>query len=359
MERILAFSGRDWMDPRAGSAEHYMHEVFSRIAQQGHYVVLVAHAHRLFQFTDKKASDVKSIDGIQIARLGPRPLYGMMSAMLLDKIHSNRDSIPPFNVVIDCVKRRPMPLARKTKTPILPIVFDLAQGIHAAKNPPGPIIATSEFARRKLIAAGFQPRFIVRAPFGAVPSPSPDMNSAREENALTLAVFGKADRRLNAALAELAKNGERAQVEYIGSDKPRFSNADVVNHGPLAPVERGEIYRRAWIGFCGEGFEQEALAMAAHSLPVVCANTEIAREYVEDGRTGFLPKPKDAQKISDCISRLAADEAMRRRMGANARLKAESQSWDKTAGLVLATIENILNPSGPVPSHTDECLARS
>ena len=357
MERVIVFCGRDWLHPKAGPVEHYMYEVFSRIARWGHYVLFVSHTHQIVRLQRRCSAEMEVVDGIQIARLGPRALFRMMSGMLLDRIHTTSNTVTAFDAVIECVTRRPMMLAKHTDTPVVPLVFDLSPRLRASEDPPGPLIAASETARQKLRRAGFPEGFVVRAPYGADCSsrPSPGTRAAIP----TLAVFGSVPRTLRAALARLNKEGVRIDVDVIGAGEPGRSRSRMTYHGPLSAPERTGIYQRAWFGFCVAGQEHEALEMGARSLPVICSDMAGAREYVEHDRTGFvLPDRDAARRLAEDLRGLAQDEALRRRLGTQGRLRAEGQSWNRTAGLILATIENLPKPQQPSASRSDACLAR-
>ncbi len=355
MERILVFCPRDWLHPKAGPVEHYVHEVFSRLVHCGHYVLLVSHTHSLVRFRKRHAPEMELVDGIQIARLGPRALFGVMGGMFLNRIHANRSTITAFDAIIDCVTYRPMSLADHTNTPVIPLVFDLSPRVRAAKDLPGPVIAAGERARRKLIQAGFPAGFIVRAPYGAGCGPRPSPASRAPQP--TLALFGEASRVLKAALMILKKDGIPIEVEAVGCHGPRRARSNITYRGALTPVQREQVYQRSWIGMCGTGTEHEAIEMGACVLPVICPDTEVSAEYVQDGRTGLLYEGRDARKLAGCLRRLATDEALRKRLGTRGRELAEGRSWDRTAGLVLATIENLATASPPAPIRPDAVLA--
>jgi glycosyltransferase involved in cell wall biosynthesis len=99
------------------------------------------------------------------------------------------------------------------------------------------------------------------------------------------------------------------------------------------------------MGYCGPGVEHEALSLAACGVPVVCPATDAGAEYVRDAQTGLLFTPGNSSELAECLRRLASDAPLRARLGAQARQWAEGQSWDRTAGLVLATIENLHPPA--------------
>jgi len=61
----------------------------------------------------------------------------------------------------------------------------------------------------------------------------------------------------------------------------------------------------------------------AAGLPVVASRIGSIPETVEDGVTGILVEPGDAQGLAQAIVRLAQDRESRERMGAAGRVKVE------------------------------------
>lgn len=355
-QRIAVFCARDWLHPKAGAAERYVHEVFSRIARWGHYVLLVSHTHRILQMWNREASEMQLIDGIQIARLGPRPFFRMMSGMLLDRINANRNTITAFDAVVDCVTHRPMRLSDHTHTPVIPLTFDISPAVRASSDPPGPVIAATERARRKLLRAGFAEGFIVRAPFGV--GTTLDCVSTSRAPEPTLALCGGMPPILRAALRMLKKDGLQICVSPVGPQLAGHGHFQMARRGAEEPIPYAQACQRAWFGFCAAGMEQEALEMGAHGLPVLCAETEASAEYVEDGATGIICPASHARQLAEHLRGLVADESLRLQLGARGRERAQEQSWERTAGLVLATIENISKPAPSASVASGACLAR-
>ena len=81
--------------------------------------------------------------------------------------------------------------------------------------------------------------------------------------------------------------------------------------------------RERWAGLEAEGFGIVFLEAAASGVPSVAGNSGGAREAVDDGSTGFVVDPLDAGAVAAALERLLADPALRRRMGAAARARAE------------------------------------
>lgn len=70
-----------------------------------------------------------------------------------------------------------------------------------------------------------------------------------------------------------------------------------------------------------------ALESMASGVPVVGADAGGIPFVVDDGRTGYLVPPGDADALTDRLRRLVTDPQLRARMGAAARADAERHSW--------------------------------
>ncbi|SOC56007.1 glycosyltransferase [Ornithinimicrobium cerasi] len=79
-----------------------------------------------------------------------------------------------------------------------------------------------------------------------------------------------------------------------------------------------------------------ALESMASGVPVIGADAGGIPFVVDDGRTGFLVAPGDADALTDRLERLVTDADLRTRMGRAARQDAEEHSWRAaTESLVL------------------------
>jgi len=72
-----------------------------------------------------------------------------------------------------------------------------------------------------------------------------------------------------------------------------------------------------------EGFPNVVLEAAAASRATITTTATGARDSVIDGETGLLVAPGDALGLADAIEQLLNDEDQRRRLGENARRRAE------------------------------------
>lgn len=104
-----------------------------------------------------------------------------------------------------------------------------------------------------------------------------------------------------------------------------------------------------WVGFCddvaglwarshiavlpswyGEGVPKSLLEAAACARPLVAVDGPGLREVVQDGVTGLLIPPRDAEALANSLQRLAEDAGLRQRLGQAARALAERDFGEET-----------------------------
>jgi glycosyltransferase involved in cell wall biosynthesis len=74
-----------------------------------------------------------------------------------------------------------------------------------------------------------------------------------------------------------------------------------------------------------EGLPKALIEAAAAGRPIVTTDVPGCREVVEDGVHGLCVAPRDANALASALARLIADPALRARMGAAARKRAETE----------------------------------
>lgn len=109
--------------------------------------------------------------------------------------------------------------------------------------------------------------------------------------------------------ASLTSVAERVHFPGYVTDVPDFLAAlDVFVSAPLS-----------------EGLGNAAIEAMATGLPVVSTAVGGVPEVVEDGVTGLLARPGDAEALTDAMARLARDPALRMRLGEAGRERAVEQ----------------------------------
>jgi phosphatidylinositol alpha-1,6-mannosyltransferase len=99
------------------------------------------------------------------------------------------------------------------------------------------------------------------------------------------------------------------------------------------------LCRTRWVGLEQEGFGIVFVEAAACGVPSVAGDSGGSAEAVADGETGFVVDPTDVEAVVTALSRLLDDEALRDRLGAAARRRAEAEfTYDRLARRLDATL---------------------
>lgn len=132
-------------------------------------------------------------------------------------------------------------------------------------------------------------------------------------------------RTLDAALplVVLGDGPLRGAVERAAAADPRIRF-----EGRVPPARVADAMRAARLLVAPSlGYEGAPLALAeaaAAGLPVVSSGIGAMAELVEDGQTGLLVPPGDAQALAAAVARLDGDAVLRARMGRAARARYET-----------------------------------
>lgn len=84
-----------------------------------------------------------------------------------------------------------------------------------------------------------------------------------------------------------------------------------------------------------ETFGSVTLEAMASGLPCVCADATGSRSLVVEGETGYLVPPEDGETFAQRLATLVADPGLRRAMGAAARARSLSFTWDEAMARML------------------------
>jgi glycosyltransferase involved in cell wall biosynthesis len=108
--------------------------------------------------------------------------------------------------------------------------------------------------------------------------------------------------------------------------------------------ELGGYYERAAVVACPslrEGYGIVAREAMAYGRPVVASAVGGLLDAVADGETGLVVAPQDIAALHAAIDRLLSDSELRRRMGAEARVRTrEALSWRASVRGMLEAYED-------------------
>jgi glycosyltransferase involved in cell wall biosynthesis len=213
-------------------------------------------------------------------------------------------------------------------------------------------VATSEFARSKLVAAGLDPAKTV-----VKPNPVPDPGEPRYGGAGAVYVGRMSDekgpRLLLQAWREMAglpllmigSGPLEAELREVGARIPgvRFT-------GQLPPDIARERVREAQFlvapSTCYENFPLAVAEAMAAGKPAIASHPTAMSELVENGRTGLLFATGDPHALAQACRELASDPERAARMGREARERYEDElSPERSTSRLLALYERVLrNP---------------
>jgi glycosyltransferase involved in cell wall biosynthesis len=142
---------------------------------------------------------------------------------------------------------------------------------------------------------------------------------------------------LVAALAALARRGVALDATFAGAEGDgrtlgefraaieRHNLADRVRYvGPVFDAAKHELLAAHDVfalPTARDAFPLVLLEAMQHGLPVVTTTVGAIADIVVEGETGFLVPPGDVATLADRLGRLAADPALRRRLGAAGRAR--------------------------------------
>lgn len=221
------------------------------------------------------------------------------------------------------------------------------------------VVTVSEFSARELHRWLGVPRSaILLAPQGAPAWRGGP--SAENREPLVLSVGTLFTRRhvpeLLEAFAALIPAVPGAQLVIVGGNQTqpridpmaiatRLAVADRVTwHTYVSDAELDALYARARaFAFLSdyEGFAMTPMEAAAHGVPSVLLDTDVAREVYGDGA---IRVPLSGDAISGALTTLLTDDAAHARVVEAARARLSAYTWHQTARVIRETLESTAAP---------------
>jgi glycosyltransferase involved in cell wall biosynthesis len=366
--RILLLNWQDIKNPSGGGAEVYLHQIFKRLAAQGHEITLLCS-----QFPDAPNDEI--IDGIRIVRRGSRNLFNYTVPLEYAK-QFRRER---YDIVIDDLNKIPFYTPAYVREPLLGMVMHLfGTSIYKEASVPAasyvycaerlalsvyrniPMVAISDSTRKELLAHGNRPENVFLVPCAVNHAAYRQLpNALRTQNMIgyvgRIKKYKSVDHLLN-AFAIVLKVLPDAKLVIIGDGdgKPAFEQLShdlQIDHattftGFLPLEEKVRLLNQMQIEVntsAKEGWGLTVTEANACGVPAVASDVPGLRDAVIDGETGLLYEYGNIEQLAEKILLLLRDERLRARLAAGALEYAQSLTWDKSAAIMLDVIEQVLH----------------
>jgi len=363
--RILLVNWQDRENPQAGGAEIHLHEIFGRLARQGHEVRLLCGGW-------PGCPDRAVLDGIEVVRVGTRHSFPLHAhAFYARHLRGWCD------VLVEDINKIPLytPRWRATRTvALVPHLFGstafqefpapFAAAVWLAERPLGrvyravPFEAISESTADDLVGRGIPRRSIeviypgidtaVYTPDAAARAPSPAfayLGRLKKYKGVHHVIRAFAAMGMPHAVLEIAGAGDyRPALEGLAASLDLGGRVRFL--GRISEPEKLALLRRAWaLVFASpkEGWGITNLEAAACATPVIASNSPGIRESVRDRRTGFLVPHGDVGAMGAAMRRLAQDPGLVEQLGRAAREFAESFTWERAASETGRHLERVIS----------------
>ncbi len=362
--RVLVVNWQDRENPQAGGAEIHLHEIFGRLALKGHEVRMLCGG---WPGCPPRAA----LDGIDVYRVGTRHSFPFLAHRRYARHFANS-----ADVLVEDINKVPLYTtrwgARRTMA-LVPHLFGstafhelpapLAAAVWTAERPLGrmyrgvPFEAISESTADDLHGRGIA-RSLIEVIYPGVDTVGYTPDASVRSRTPVFAYLGRLKKYKGVhlvirAFAQL--NVPDAVLEIAGAGDYRPDLEDLARSldlgqrvkflGRISEAEKLSLLRRSWaLVFASpkEGWGITNLEAAACATPVVASNSPGIRESVRDGHTGFLVPHGDVSAMAAGMRRIAQSHELLERLGAEARVFAESFTWERAADQTEAHLQRVI-----------------
>ncbi len=352
--RLLLVNWQCRDNPQAGGAEIHLHEIFGRLAAMGHQVTLLCGG---WPGCEPRAT----LDGIEVIRVGTRHTFPFLAR----RFFHDELADTGFDLMVEDVNKVPLYTPRWGGPPVVALVphlfggtafqelaAPLAAAVWLAERPLGrsyrglPFQAISMSTADDLAERGI-PRHSIEVIYPGVDTAGYTPQAGTRAEIPTFAYLGRlkkykgvhlvirafATMKQPTALLEIAGAGDyRPALERLAQSLDLGARVRFL--GRIDEAEKLALLRRSWallLASPKEGWGITNLEAAAAGTPVVASSSPGIRESVRDGESGFLVPHGDVKAMAAAMSQLANDPALVARLGAQARLFAETFTWERAA----------------------------
>ncbi len=364
--RLLVVNWQDRENPQAGGAEIHLHEIFGRLAAQGNHVTLLCGGW-------PGCPPRTALDGMEVIRVGTRYTFPLRARSFFRRELATRG----FDLMVEDVNKVPLYTPRWGGPPVVALVphlfggtafqelaAPLAAAVWLAERPLGrayrgvPFEAISASTAADLAERGI-PRSAVEVIYPGIDTVSYTPCPSERASTPVFAYLGRLKRYkgVHHVIHAFAAMGHRdARLEIAGAGDYRSAlerlaaSLDLGDRvrflGRISESEKLALLRRSWaLVFASpkEGWGITNLEAAACATPVVASNSPGIRESVRDGHTGFLVPHGEVRAMAAAMRRVAESRELVERLGTEARVFAESFTWERAAEQTEAHLWSVID----------------
>lgn len=351
---------------------YYLTQLSNALSEIGHVTVLIPKHGKLDALGERMAlvkfSFPSSLPKAMLLALLPfthRELLRQIELVNPDVVHIVFELRAPFFFASAVHRNYPVVTTiHEPKSPLHTMVRSiLLNPIHSANvrlltRSSDKIIVHGEKHKEYLTASNVAPCKIAVAPLGAfshfAPSAKEDLR-AQEGNVL---FFGRItpykgieylieavkliEKQYPTVSATIAGEGDFARYERLIEGDEHFT----VDNRLIPDNEVAPLFQKACVVVLPytDGSQSGIISIAgAFKRPVVATDVGNFSEMVEDGKTGLIVPPKDANGLAEAIIRLLSDDELRQQMGENAYQAVRDKfSWDDVARKTLTVYKEAI-----------------
>ena len=357
--KILVLADRDWTHPQGGGTGENLYHNISRWAARGHEVMVIAGAYPGSGTVRQESPNLVVYYLGGRATVFPRAIWAVLRGL-------GRDADVVFEVINGITFLTPLWLRRPRVALVNHPHRDLYVGVFGPRlgrflsavleelplrllYRRAPFLTISGSARDELVSIdGIPAEHITIAYCGVDPSPFGTGDRWPQPRLVYVGRL-KAYKRIEILLDTL-KDLPEVTLDIAGQGdhgetlddeiSRRGLGSRVFVHGHVDEAFKAELYRRAWLhvtASASEGWSLTVMEAALCGTPSAALAVGGLRESIVDEETGILAR--SATEFQARVKALLEDPERREQLGAAARERALTFTWDRTAQVTLGVVE--------------------
>ena len=357
MAHILLLTDRDWTHPQGGGTGANLYGQVAHWIEWGHRVTVVAGTYPGAAAVEQPAP------GLELHHMGTRTTVFPRAAWSV-----RRGLACDADVVLEVVNGITFLTPLWLRRPRVTLVHHIHRDHYAtelgrkgalaavfAETLPlkllyggAPFLTISESAKSDIVALGVPEEDVRVGYLGVAPFPGPLPPESEPPRLLYLGRLKRYKRiellldvveGIPGAVLDIAGEGDhRPALE--AEIAARGLGERVTLHGHVAEEEKAALYSRAWVNLTAssaEGWCLTVMEAATCGTPSAALRIGGLPESIVDGETGLLAD--DGPGLTAAVRSMVDDRELRERLGAAARERAATFTWERTARETLEVLE--------------------